>query len=604
MEKWWFGICLVLFMSIGFSSTSFAEEFQLKGQILAEDVPFYDEIGKEVPIGNLKMRHSIIYYKSTDSSEWVEIQIGEKSYFTSSQFILPSEELIPAITEGTKRNIHTKPSFSIYSEPSATSIEMVKGNVEVTYETIGYENSFFIVKIAGKIGYLSVTQTQNLFSQPVQNVEVLHDKIPLYEVRTGKRVQIGSLAKGFIFTRSKEVLGYHQFEMNGKVYQVSINDTYPSSQNVVLKPPAKPLFPTKVRIKTETVVSNDMGKAIGYLSRGNFTTVYNIKDEQAVIEFLGSTAYIPLKNVTHINLVQPKKNIGHREMSYWMKMVAGMYPEFTKLEMIGKSVEGRAIYALKVGTGKKEILFDASLHAREHMTTNVLLEMIDNYTIHYYNSSKFAGYDVKQVLSQTSIWFVPMMNPDGVTLVQGGKYAVKNGSLAQKINGSTNFARWKANVRGVDLNKNFDAGWNLIKTNAQKPSYMGYRGPRVFSEPESVALKHFVEKHSFKSYISYHSSGQVLYWFNFQSGAQLSRDVQYVNQMRSITGYSVVPPYYRKGTGSSADWFIDKTKMPGITVEIAPYAGETPVPLIYWDRIWNQNHKVGLHAANEAWKRK
>ena len=48
-----------------------------------------------------------------------------------------------------------------------------------------------------------------------------------------------------------------------------------------------------------------------------------------------------------------------------------------------------------------------------------------------------------------------MVNPDGVTLVQGGKNAVKNGDLATRINGSTNFARWKANVRGVDLNDNF-----------------------------------------------------------------------------------------------------------------------------------------------------
>ena len=61
---------------------------------------------------------------------------------------------------------------------------------------------------------------------------------------------------------------------------------------------------------------------------------------------------------------------------------------------------------------------DAAIHAREHMTTNVLMEMIDNYTVAYRKSSSFAGYNVKSTLNKTSIWFVPMMNPDGVTLVQ------------------------------------------------------------------------------------------------------------------------------------------------------------------------------------------
>ena len=54
------------------------------------------------------------------------------------------------------------------------------------------------------------------------------------------------------------------------------------------------------------------------------------------------------------------------------------------------------------------------------MTTNVLMEMIDTYTESYRKKSTFAGYNVKSTLDKTSIWFVPMMNPDGVTLVQKG----------------------------------------------------------------------------------------------------------------------------------------------------------------------------------------
>ena len=64
-----------------------------------------------------------------------------------------------------------------------------------------------------------------------------------------------------------------------------------------------------------------------------------------------------------------------------------------------------------------------------------------------------------------------------------------------------------------------------------------------------------------------------------------------------------MPPQYLPGSGSSADWFIQQTKMPGITLEISPYIGEKQVPLEKWDAIWRQNNKVGLYLALEASKR-
>lgn len=592
-------------IGIGFSIPQLvsANDSNLHGKLTNDQVPLYSTIDMTNAVATLQGAGNTVQYQPTQNATMLQVSIGGKIFYMESRFLAPTDKVLPDVQTGTERQINTKTNFTIFGEESSSSNVLVRGNSAVSFTTIGYENGFFKVLVAGKVGYFPGNDAIISFTKPAMSIQVLETKLPLYEVRSGERIQVGSLASGFIINREKEVSGYHQFVAKGKTYQIPVKGTWPSSTAATIKPAAKPMFPASVRVENETAVTNSSGTTIGYLSRGSVLTLHNFSKDKGVIEFLGSVAYIPLKNVTHSNLVQPKKNISHREMSYWMQVIAGMYPEFTKFELIGKSVEGRGIYALRVGNGKKEILFDASMHAREHMTTNVLLEMIDTYSLHYNNKTTFAGYNVKTVLDQTSIWFVPMMNPDGVTLVQGGQGAVENGALARKINGSSNFARWKANVRGVDLNKNFDAGWSYIDNNITKPNWMGYRGPRAFSEPEAVALKHFVEKHKFMSNVSYHSSGQVLYWFNFQAGAQLSRDVQYVNQLKSITGYTVVPPYYRKGTGSSADWFIKVTKMPGVTVEIAPYAGEAPVPLAYWDGIWKQNHKVGLHAANEAWKR-
>ena len=303
------------------------------------------------------------------------------------------------------------------------------------------------------------------------------------------------------------------------------------------------------------------------------------------------------------NLINPKQVITHKEMTTFLQQIAAKYPRFTELKQIGTSVEKRPIYAIRIGNGKKEVLFDASIHAREHMTTNVLLEMIDTYSANYASGSSYLGFNVRSVLDKTAIWFVPMMNPDGVTLVQLGANAVANKTSVLSINGSSDFNRWKSNIRGVDLNDNFDSEWSKISNSRPGPSYMQYRGPYAFSEPEAKALGNFMTSRPFKTNISYHSSGQIIYWFNYQKAIELSRDRGLASQLSQITGYNVMPPQYLTGSGASADYFIQETAMPGIVLEISPYVGEKPIPLSNWDLIWKQNAKVGLYVANEAAKR-
>lgn len=595
-------ISFIVMLLILLPNYSFAETTLLTGELLQEEVPYYIEENLETPAGSLKGMKRLYQFSVTPQAEWMGVQVGGKSFVVATSMVQVVDQTLSPLSSSQIRLIDTLATFNIYSEANVASKVLVSGQLKQSLQTILYDNGFFVVNVGGQKGYIKSSDIVVTFAKPEMFIEVLKD-VPLYEVKSRQRTQFGALKKGMVFKRTKQVANWHQIEMNGRVYQVEVSHTFPSSKEIILKPIPKTVYPAAVITDVNAPVINGAGQHIGTLKVGQTVRLANIRNNLGYIDFMGSLAYVSLKNVKHTNLVQPKKNISANEMSYWLQMYAGMYPEFTKLEVIGKSVEGRAIYALRVGNGKKEILMDGSLHAREHMTTNLLLEMIDSYALHYLKKSTVGGFNVRQVLDQTSIWFVPMVNPDGVTLVQSGRYAVKNGDLATRINGSTNFARWKANVRGVDLNDNFDSGWSLINSSIKKPNYMGYRGPRVFSEPEAVALKNFVEKHNFKSYISYHTAGQVLYWFMFQQQAQLARDIQYVNQLSAITGYSVMSPLYKRGSGASTDWFIQKTKNPAVTVEIGPYTGEKPVPHVYFDRVWKQNYKVGLHAANEAAKR-
>jgi len=571
------------------------------GQIIGNDVPVFNEVGEQISV--LNMNGKLVGYKDSAIPDLVLIHIGEKNTYINRQFIQQVSQDAPSVNKDSLGTVKSVFPFTIFEKTSKVSRVLLTGSEEFSFHILGFLNGYYEVDVAGQIGYLPSAQGQSLFTKNDAFFNVIQDSLPYYEMKNNVLVKKGTFSKGTILKREQGIEGYHKVTFDNRTFYVSEIGTLPTESTRVVKGPAKAKFPIKVLPEKEVEVLDINGVKIGTISRGSFVNIYALVNGKAVLNFFGQEGRADMTAFVHTNLLSPKKNVSHAEMSYLVQVFAAMYPEFTKLEQIGKSVEGRPIYAIRLGNGKKEVLFDASLHAREHMSTNVVMEMLDTYGFHYLNKTKYAGFNVRSTLDAVSIWFVPMMNPDGVTLVQSGAKAVKNGALATRINGSSNFARWKANVRGVDLNDNFDANWNKVKSSTKKPAFQGYGGPRAFSEPESVALRDFVRKHSFKTYISYHSSGQVVYWFQWQKGAQAARDITLARRITSLTGYSIVPPMYLPGSGSSADWFIHEKKMPGLTIEISPYVGNRPIPLTYWDRIWKQNHKVGLFVAQDAAKR-
>lgn len=356
-------------------------------------------------------------------------------------------------------------------------------------------------------------------------------------------------------------------------------------------------YPVHVIAKKNTELKDEHGTIIKTVAKGEKLLLKALKGTSGVINYSSKEAYIPLTDVHYIQLVDGSKIITSDEVAAKLKLVSQMYPSLTKLKMIGSSVEGRPLYSLKVGTGKKEVLMDASFHGREHMTTNVLMEMIDTYLKAYVNGTKIGKYDVKEILSEVSIVFVPMVNPDGVTLAQGGKVKTSMTKLKAMNNNSTNFNRWKANINGVDLNRQFNVNWHLIKTT--KPSFKEYKGKAPNTEPEALAIKRLIDRGDHLAYISYHSSGQLIYWS--QTKSKFSRTKKLVKGVSSITGYKVMPVTKKnEPIAASEDYFTKVKDRPAMTVEIAPYAGEASVPLKRWNNVWKQNITVGLYIANEA----
>ena len=151
-------------------------------------------------------------------------------------------------------------------------------------------------------------------------------------------------------------------------------------------------------------------------------------------------------------------------------------------------------------------------------------------------------------------------------------------------------AGWKANIRGVDLNLQFPAGWEQARqikysqgfTMPSPRDFVGY-GP--LTEPESLAIYNFTLSHNFNLVIAYHTQGQEIYW-NFQN-INPPRGLEIANQFSNVSGYLVENVPFNSSFAGYKDWFIQDYNMPGYTIEAG--IGQNPLPISQFDEIYNDN---------------
>jgi len=273
------------------------------------------------------------------------------------------------------------------------------------------------------------------------------------------------------------------------------------------------------------------------------------------------------------DVVNPNQTYSYEQMMADAQALSAQYPELVQLGSIGQSVEGRELLLIRLGTGPKKLLLLGAHHAREYITAAFLMETADEYTRAAATGGTYGEYDLAAMLKAVTVYIVPMVNPDGVNLVQNGVESVKNPEKVKAMRMlKKSYAEWKANINGVDLNRQYPCHWDVKASNTAVPSSEMYKGTAPATEPEVKAVMALCNSTDFGLAASFHTKGEVIYWADSGTEEAVAADAAIAQSLADVTGYKLAPVSQDPAVYGAGfeNWFRQEFKRPGFCVELTP----------------------------------
>jgi carboxypeptidase T len=281
-----------------------------------------------------------------------------------------------------------------------------------------------------------------------------------------------------------------------------------------------------------------------------------------------------------------------------LRRLAEEHPEIAELQQIGRSVEGRPLWALRIGERRgstRKVAFLGCHHAREWISVEV------PYLLAEHLLANSTTEPVQGWLQRSEIWVAPMVNPDG------HEFSRTDNRLWRK-----NRRRNPGGSIGVDPNRNYGYMWGTlnISTSSHVPSDETYVGPRAFSEPEVRAVRNLMARELFGGVLSYHSYSQlILYPWGYtyepiEDDADrdemrgLAEDMERL--IRGVHGETYVAQQASQlypTAGDTTDWAYGVYDVPSLTIELRPASaldGGFILPASQIEPTWEENRPAAL----------
>jgi len=297
----------------------------------------------------------------------------------------------------------------------------------------------------------------------------------------------------------------------------------------------------------------------------------------------------------------------------WDRMMAeaqklrNAYPELIDLSSAGKSVEGRDLLVISLGTGDRKILLCGAHHAREYITSSFLMKMVETYAEKASKRQSFGDFNPAEILDRVTFVIVPMVNPDGVNLVNNGLQAVSSREdvEAMAMVGS-GYRAWKANINGVDLNRQYPACWEEKYDEVGRPASQNYKGDASATEPEVRAMIDLARSDDFVLSASFHTKGEVIYWADSGTVDLIDGVKDIARRMEELTGYELMPVSQKPSVYGAGfeNWFRLEFSRPSFCIELTPENGtDEPHDDAKFDSLaWEKAKYFGFLLADEALK--
>ncbi len=368
---------------------------------------------------------------------------------------------------------------------------------------------------------------------------------------------------------------------------------------------ASELLWMKVRAKDKferTEIAN-AGASIE-LTRDDYVMVLGHEKQRAEFEKQGILEYSQAATSELLDFPSKDANFhNYAEMKAELEAMVKANPKIARLDSIGKSNEGRELYRLRISGDlatadqKAGMLMMGGHHAREHVSIDIPI-MFADYLLKQYAAGDA---EVQRLVNTRDVQIVPMVNPDGAEHdISTGKYKMWRKNRAKNKDGTY----------GVDLNRNYGYGWGTGGS-SDDPSDETYMGPAPFSEPETQAVKRWVDNSPNATILlSLHTYSElILYpWGGTTSRVSDARDLNVFETMaKTMARWNNYTPEQSSdlyvASGDTCDWAYAEHKMFSFTFELDPssmwdggfYPGQAVLP-----KVFQKNLKPFLYMIDAA----